>query len=285
MNASGNRAGPATPGAFYSELTPSPKFDSHDLWDAIRRNELSAHYQPQVSSDGSRTIGVETLIRWNHPRYGMIVPSDIVAMAEQTSLINDLGKWMLQQACTDGLQWPDLVIGVNVSPNQFKSPGMIDQIIGIIDRSGLPFDRVEIEITENAYFDDVDRAERDMQRLREKGIRFALDDFGVGYASLTYLRRLPFDKLKIDKSFVDDVHTVGSAAIIQAITSLCRAIGIKVTAEGVETVEQQKFLRLCGCNYLQGYLFSKPVPASTIAEFLALQQSRAAALPLSVGGR
>ena len=153
---------------------------------------------------------------------------------------------------------------LNVSPLQFREPDVVNMVRTVADAAGMPLDRIELEVTEGAYFDDVERAQVELKRLRALGVQIALDDFGTGYASLTYLRKLPFTKVKIDKSFVDDCQSVGAAAIIHAVVAMSRALGLKVTAEGVETEEQQRFLRAAGCHYLQGYLFSRPVPAHEI---------------------
>jgi EAL domain-containing protein (putative c-di-GMP-specific phosphodiesterase class I) len=188
-------------------------------------------------------------------------------------VIRDLGAWVLRQACRDGLAWPSLVVGVNVSPIQFRDPDFCSTVRGIADAAGMPLERLELEVTEGAYFDDVERALVELKRLRALGVQIALDDFGTGYASLTYLRRLPFTKVKIDKSFVDECQSVGAAAIIHAVIAMSRALGLKVTAEGVETEEQRRFLRAAGCHYLQGYLFARPLPAREITARLAAPQS------------
>ena len=247
---------------------PAATFPLSDLARAIRNGELFLHYQPQVTPDGQRILGVEALVRWAHPTLGSVPPSHIVAAVESAGLIKEMGLWVLSQACHDAQLWPGLYIGINVSPQQFRGGGFAADALSVINRSGVPPERVELEVTESAYFDDVERAEVELNWLRSSGIKIALDDFGTGYSSLTYLRRLPFDKLKIDKSFVDDLHTVGSASIIQALVAMCRALGIKVTAEGVETKEQQRFLKSCGCHALQGFLFSRPVEAKMITTML-----------------
>lgn len=242
---------------------------ANDLKEAIAQNRLVLHYQPQFTADGARMECVEALVRWQDPERGLIPPRLFVPMAEKSGLIGELGAWVMRRACRDGAQWSGLTIAVNVSPFQFRDPGLVDFVRSTADAAGLPFNRLEVEITEGAYFDDVERAQIELKRLRALGIGVALDDFGTGYASLTYLRKLPFTKIKIDKTFVDECQSVGAAAIIHAVVAMSRALGLKVTAEGVETAAQQQFLRAAGCHYLQGYLFSKPVTVEEITARLA----------------
>ncbi len=240
-----------------------------DLREAVRNDHLVLHYQPEMTADGARMECVEALVRWQDPERGLIPPRLFIPLAEKSGLIGELGAWVIRRACREGAAWPGLMIAVNVSPFQFRDPGFVDFVRATADSAGLPFNRLEIEVTEGAYFDDVDRAQNELRRLRALGMSIALDDFGTGYASLTYLRRLPFTKIKIDKSFVDECQSVGAAAIIHAVVAMSRALGLKVTAEGVETVEQQRFLRAAGCHYLQGFLFSPAVPARDISAKLA----------------
>jgi len=253
-----------------------------DLAYAIERGELTLVYQPQVTADGTTLASVEALARWVHPVRGPISPALFIPHAEAHGLIGPIGLWTLRQACRDALAWNNLSVAVNVSPLQLRDPDFVDAVLAIVAETGFPTTRLELEITEGAVFDDPVTAEAAMRRLRARKIRLALDDFGTGYTSLAYLRRMPWDKVKIDKSFIDDVGFVTSAAIVHAVVALGRAIGLKVTAEGVETREQQRFLRVAGCHYLQGFYFSKPVPASAVTRmveigFQAYQAERAAA--------
>ena len=183
-------------------------------------------------------------------------------------MIIELGETVLRQACQDAMRWPDLSIGVNVSPLQFRDPAYADKLEHIVRDSGLPFERLELEIVESSYFDDPDKADKILRRIRDLGIKIALDDFGTGYSSLSCLLRLPLDRIKIDRSFVSGIDTVRSASIVHAIIALARAIGLKVTAEGIETDDQQKFLRAAGAHMLQGFLFSMPVTAERIDQLL-----------------
>ncbi|MBV9635609.1 MAG: EAL domain-containing protein [Methylobacteriaceae bacterium] len=235
-----------------------------DLLAAIEGNQLFLLYQPQMTPDGAMLASVEALVRWNHPARGPIGPASFVPMAEEFDMIDRLGAWVLERACREAQRWPRLSVAVNVSALQFRSTRFAEEVEAIVRRSSLPFDRLELEIVESAYIDDFGAAERVLRRLRALGIRIALDDFGTGYSSLTYLRRLPLDKIKIDQSFVQEIDTVHSAAIVHAVVALGRALGLKVTAEGVETEAQQRFMRAAGCHYLQGFLFSRPVPAEAI---------------------
>ena len=239
-----------------------------ELRAAIEGGHLALVYQPQVTPLGGEIVAVEALVRWVDPQRGVILPGHFIQLAEKSGLIRELGEWVLRHACAQGAQWPGIKLSVNVSPIQFREPGFVEVVEKIVSASGLPFDRLELEITESAYFDDIERAEIEIRQLRDLGIHLALDDFGTGYASLSYVRRLPLDKIKIDKSFVDDIGKADAAAIINSVVALSRALGLKVTAEGVETEQQQKFLQEAGCDYLQGYLFSKPVSAQAISEML-----------------
>ncbi|MBX9741453.1 MAG: EAL domain-containing protein [Beijerinckiaceae bacterium] len=232
-----------------------------DLAAAIRNNDLFLLYQPQVTADGRNLVAAEALVRWRDPERGIVPPDQFVQLAERNGLIDQLGSWVLEHACREAASWTGVTVAVNVSPLQFRRPDFVAFVTHTVREAGLDFRRLEIEITESAYFDDPDRAEEALRELRALGIRIALDDFGTGYSSLSYMRRLPLDKIKIDKSFITEIGHVDGAAIVQAVVALARALGLKVTAEGVETVEQQRFLRACGCHFLQGYLFSKPVPA------------------------
>jgi EAL domain-containing protein (putative c-di-GMP-specific phosphodiesterase class I) len=244
-----------------------------EILTGIENNEFHVLYQPIMVADGSRMAAVEALVRWNSPSRGPVGPMDFIAIAEQTGVINELGAFVLRQACRDALNWPEISISVNVSGNQLHDPTFPEFVETAVRESGLPFDRLELEIVESAVIYNFEPIEKVLNRLRGLGIKISLDDFGTGFSSLTYLRKLPIDKLKIDKSFIDGVGSVPAAAIIQAVVAMARALGLKITAEGVETKEQQLFLRVCGCNYQQGYLYSRPVSALVIAQMLAIAQT------------
>jgi diguanylate cyclase len=240
-----------------------------DLRHAISRNELELHYQPQVSADGSRILGIEALVRWRHPVYGLIAPNEFIGIAEERGLIVQLGEWVIRRACLDAAHWGDITIACNVSAIQFRQTDFVQSVAKALEDTRFDPARLELELTEGVVVEDADQAENCIMELRSMGIKLALDDFGTGYSSLIYLRRFAFDKIKLDKSFLDSLEDTGESAIlVHSVVHLGRALGLTVTAEGVETTEQQRFLQAVGCHLLQGYLFSKPVPADKIDEML-----------------
>jgi EAL domain-containing protein (putative c-di-GMP-specific phosphodiesterase class I) len=239
------------------------------ILEGIRRREFHLEYQPLMTADGTSMVAVEALLRWTTPS-GAVAVTEFVRIAEANGAIRELGAFVLREACLQALEWPQIRIAVNVSPVQLREENFSEAVEAIVRETGLPFARLELEIIESALIEDFEHAEQQIANLRRLGMTVALDDFGTGYSSLTYLRKLPLDKLKIDGSIVAGVDKVQSAAIVQAVVALARALGLKVTAEGVETEQQHRFLRACGCHYLQGYLFSRPVEAASISEKLAL---------------
>ena len=241
-----------------------------DLLHAIKNDGLHAAYQPIVNSSGDKMVGVEALARWNHPTIGVIPPSDFIPIAEHSGLIVELGEWMLRRACLEGRNWPGLTVAVNVSPLQFRRSDFVDVVERILGETEFDPSRLELELTESTLLGNLDSAELSMLRLKAIGVRFALDDFGTGYSSLQYLRRFPFDKLKIDSSFVHSIETAAdAAAIVHAIVSLGRGLGMKVTAEGVENAEQHLFLRAAGVHSMQGYRFGRPGTATDVSARIA----------------
>jgi diguanylate cyclase (GGDEF)-like protein len=250
-----------------------------DLRKAILGDELLLHYQPQVSIDGSTIVGVEALVRWPHPVHGMVSPSDFIGIAEERGLIMQLSEWVLRRACIEAKRWEGVRLSVNVSPIQFRHKDFVANVMRIIEETGFDPTQLELELTEGVVVEDADAAEAAMMDLRSHGIGLALDDFGTGYSSLIYLRRFAFDKIKIDRSFLEYMETTGESAIlVHSIAHLGRALGLRVCAEGVETVEQHRFLQAIGCHELQGFLFSKGVPADEIDRLLALDAPFAAIL-------
>ncbi|MBR0848375.1 EAL domain-containing protein [Bradyrhizobium diazoefficiens] len=249
-----------------------------DLRHAIAHGGLEVYYQPCLSLKDDRITGCEALVRWRHPERGMVSPAEFIPIAEDTGLINEIGEWVLATACRDAARWPDDIrLAVNVSPVQFKSGTLALKIMSALAASNLPASRLELEITEAVLIRDDDTALAILHRLRAIGVRIALDDFGTGYSSLSYLHRFPFDKIKIDRCFVDDIAGPdGSASIVQAVVNLASARRMTTTAEGVETVEQQRLLRSLGCSEMQGYLFSAAKPADKVLELFALHRSRLA---------
>ncbi len=241
-----------------------------DLLQAIKNDGLRAAYQPIVNAAGDTVVGVEALARWTHPTHGEIPPSRFIPIAEHSGLIIELGEWMLRRACLDGRNWPNLAISVNVSPLQFRRSDFVEVVERILTETDFDANRLELELTESTLLGNLETAELSMLRLKAIGVRFALDDFGTGYSSLLYLRRFPFDKLKIDSSFVRSIEKApDAAAIVHAVVSLGRGLGMKVTAEGVETAEQHLFLRAAGVHSMQGFRFGKPGTAGEIDHRLA----------------
>ena len=256
--------------AMNADLTNRKSLE-HDLRLAIDNNDLRLLYQPIVNASGDSMVGVEALARWSHSERGDIEPSQFIPIAEHSGLIIDLGEWVLRQACLDGKAWPTLTMAVNVSPIQFRRPDFVDMVERILQEMSFDPSRLELELTESTLLGNVDTAEIAMHRLKAIGVRLALDDFGTGYSSLAYLRRFPFDKLKIDRSFVRSIERApDAAAIVHAIVSLGRGLGMKVTAEGVETAEQQLFLRAAGVHFMQGYRFGKPGSPNLVGTRLAM---------------
>lgn len=243
-----------------------------DLKDAIEYNDLMIAYQPLVGPSGEATLGVEALCRWHHPTRGEIPPAKFIPVAEHSELIIPLGEWVLRQACLEAKAWPALTLAVNVSPLQFRRPDFVKVVTRILAETGFPAERLELELTESTLVGNVEEAGTAMRELKALGVQFALDDFGTGYSSLLYLRTFPFDKLKIDRSFIRNIENAAdSAAIVHAVVSLGRGLGMKVTAEGVETAEQHLFLRAAGVHSLQGFRFGRPGTALDITARLLKQ--------------
>ena len=242
----------------------------NDLRRAIEGGQLRVAYQPIVDNSGDKVVGVEALCRWHHPERGEISPGEFIPVAERSDLIVALGELVLRRACIDGKAWADITVSVNVSPLQFRRIDFVDVVERILAETGFDAGRLELEITESTLMGNVDSAELAMFRLKALGVRLALDDFGTGYSSLHYLRHFPFDKLKIDSSFVRNIEGASdAAAIVHAVVSLGRGLGMKVTAEGVETSEQHLFLRAAGVHAMQGYRFGRPGPAVEIIAHMA----------------
>jgi diguanylate cyclase (GGDEF)-like protein/PAS domain S-box-containing protein len=245
-----------------------------DLRQALAANEFYLAYQPQVDSAG-RIDGVEALLRWQHPRQGLVMPAQFIALAEELGLIAEIGTWLLEKACQQLVQWTNdaptqhLVLSVNVSARQYHHPAFVDQTMETLSRTGADPGKLKIEITESMLISDIEDTRRKMMALKAIGVRFALDDFGTGFSSLAYLQQLPLDELKIDQSFVQHVTTdKNDAAITRSIIALARNLGLSVIAEGVETEEQRQFLADEGCASFQGYLYHKPLTARAIERYM-----------------
>jgi EAL domain-containing protein (putative c-di-GMP-specific phosphodiesterase class I) len=242
-----------------------------DLRKAIANSEFELFYQPLVGMQRENVAGFEALIRWHHPERGLILPLDFIPIAEETGLIVPIGDWVLRQACAEAVTWPsDVKIAVNLSPVQFKNKGILLSVISALAASGLSPSRLELEITESVLLQDGEATLAILHELRGLGVRISMDDFGTGYSSLSYLRKFPFDKIKIDQSFIFDMSDHDdSLAIVRAVIAMGSGLGIATTAEGVETAEQFKQLKLEGCSEVQGYLFSPPRPAAEVKGLLA----------------
>lgn len=257
-----------------------------DLRRAITSDGLAIVYQPLIRTSDRVMHGVEALVRWEHPTLGLISPEDFIPLAESRGLIVPLGDWVLRRACLDAKRWPTLRIAVNVSPVQFRQRGFVGQVGAILDASGIDPDRLDLELTEGVLIQDAEQAETVIMELRALGVRMGLDDFGSGYSSMIYLRRFAFDKVKIDRAFLQSLETSGESAIIlEYIVSLGHALGLSVTAEGVEHWDQVEFLTRLGCDEMQGYFFAPPLSASEIDERVSLAAWDIPAESAMVAGR
>jgi diguanylate cyclase (GGDEF)-like protein len=241
-----------------------------DLREAIQNEEgLFVHYQPQMDASGTQVIGLEALLRWQHPVRGWLSPKDFIPIAEETGLVRELGCFVLHNACQVARDWPKLSIAVNLSPVQFRVPDLAVEVIEIVREAGASPSQIELEVTESILLDNDDVVRNALTDLRRAGFRIALDDFGTGYSSLSYLSKFEVDKIKIDRSFTSRLGEADdAAAIIHAVVRLGHAMGLSVSAEGVETREQRSFLESAGCNELQGFLFSAAVPAAGLSELM-----------------
>jgi diguanylate cyclase (GGDEF)-like protein len=248
-----------------------------ELRQAISDGSLEAWYQPVLNLEDNRVSSCEALLRWRHPERGMISPAEFIPIAEETGLINQLGHWVLNTACAEAANWPDEVrVAVNVSPIQFRSQSLALNVAAALAASGLSAGRLELEITEAVLIRDDEAALEVLHQLRKLGVRIALDDFGTGYSSLSYLQRFPFDKIKIDRSFIRDLAGAGaSSSIVQAVVNIAAASDMTTTAEGVETEQQRNLLHILGCTEMQGFLFSPAIPAVEIRRLLLSHRGKA----------
>jgi predicted signal transduction protein with EAL and GGDEF domain len=241
-----------------------------DLRKALPLGEFELFYQPLVNIETGRVSTCEALLRWHHPRRGLMPPSEFIPLAEEIGFINQLGSWVLAQGCVDARRWPeDIRLSVNLSPVQFKSGVLVADVAAALKSSGLAANRLELEITESVLLIETEATLATLKQLRELGVHISMDDFGTGYSSLGYLRQFPFDKIKIDQSFIRDLaDKPDSIAIIRAVTGLANTLGIATTAEGVETDAQLQQIRREGCTEAQGFLFSRPVTARALLPVL-----------------
>ncbi|MBX9797046.1 MAG: EAL domain-containing protein [Sphingomonas sp.] len=252
-----------------------------DLRHALVQNQFHLVYQPVVCTESARLVGFEALLRWEHPDRGPISPADFIPVAEDCGMIEQIGEWVLRTACLEAAKWPSHVrVGVNVSTIQFANPALPSIIANAIARAGIPASRLELEITESVFLDESDSADAMFKALKGLGVRLALDDFGTGYSSLGYLKSAPFDKIKIDQSFVRGAAITDSrnAPIIHAIVTLASTLGMETTAEGVETLDEIELIRTLGCSHIQGYVYGKPVRAPDV--LVMLRDGNGIATPL-----
>ncbi len=257
----------------------------HDLRGAIMREEVALHYQPQAHIGGKIT-GFEALARWHHPRHGLVPPATFIPLAEESGIIMALGEWVLRSACREAASWPcKLSIAINLSPVQFQHGDLPSLVHQILLETGLPPARLELEITEGVLIGDFTRAVAILRRLKNLGVRIAMDDFGTGYSSLSYLQSFPFDKIKIDQSFITNLgHSQQAATIIRAVIALGRGLDLPVVAEGVETEEQLKFLASESCDEVQGYFIGRPLPIADYADVVGRAPAPDESKPLAAAG-
>ncbi len=244
---------------------------------AVAEGAISVVYQPLMDASGTCMLGVEALARWTDPTFGAVSPEIFIPLAEETGLIQTIGQLVLRRAVEDGKAWPQISVAVNVSASQIHHGDVVGVVRGVLEDSGFPAERLEIEITESVLLADEKRANEQMRGLQALGVRVALDDFGTGYSGLQYLRRFGFDKLKIDRSFIDGAGAPqDSSVILASIIKLGQDLDLTITAEGVETREQQRWLQAAGCHQLQGFLFSRPLPPDQITAFISANTACAA---------
>jgi predicted signal transduction protein with EAL and GGDEF domain len=254
-----------------------------DLRQALAERQLELHYQALADCDSAHVLGFEALLRWKHPERGQVSPADFIPLAEECGLIMQLGAWVLRTACEEAATWPDdKIIAVNLSPVQFRHADLAKDVLAILDQTGLAPHRLELEITEGVLIDDTDRTLNTLNSLKAAGVRISLDDFGTGYSSLSYLHRFPFDKIKIDRSFIWEMEkNPDSMSIVRAVIALGRSLRITVTAEGVETPTQLALLQNENCDQAQGFLLGRPIPHGDVRKLLeAAPNAAQAELPL-----
>jgi EAL domain-containing protein (putative c-di-GMP-specific phosphodiesterase class I) len=245
----------------------------NSLRKAIEQNQLQLHYQPQVEIASGDIVGVEALTRWKHPEYGFVAPVEFIPLAEETGLIVPLGKWILHQACLQNKAWQNaglikVPVAVNISVRQLQDDDFVSAVGSILQETGLDPSYLELEITESIMY-NIERSTVILNELKKLGVKISIDDFGTGYSSLSYLKHLPIDKIKIDKSFVDDIiNHSNQGAIVKTIIDMGHNLNFTVIAEGIETDVQVNFLKKHSCKIGQGYFYSRPLPAEEIIEFL-----------------
>ncbi|WP_410911647.1 putative bifunctional diguanylate cyclase/phosphodiesterase [Priestia filamentosa] len=240
------------------------------LRQALKKNEFALHYQPKVNIIKGKIVGVEALIRWNHPEIGFLSPGEFIPIAEESGLIVPMTQWVLREACSQGVRWKEegfssLKISVNISSVEFAEPSFVDMILNIIEETGFSPNKLELEITESVAMKHVDLVIEKLVKLKKHGISIAIDDFGAGYSSFSYLKSLPIHTLKIDRSFIQNLYTDSrEAAIVSSIISLAKSLDLSIVAEGVEERDQALILHQEKCDEIQGYYFSRPIPPNEL---------------------
>ncbi len=244
-------------------------FSVDDLGGALERRELHVLYQPVFDAVEGSIVAVEALLRWRHPQFGLLAPVPLIEFAAVHGRMPEITEFVLDHACREASAWPSLALAINVSPDEFGDGGLGPRVAGALARTGFPASRLVIEIVESSAFSNPAMADAELDKLRSLGVRAALDDFGSGHSSLLLLQKLSFDIVKIDKALIDAVAEARAAKVVRSIVDLAHGLGAKVTAEGVETEEQRRMLVAAGCDFLQGYLLSRPVEADRIRALLA----------------
>jgi EAL domain-containing protein (putative c-di-GMP-specific phosphodiesterase class I) len=260
------------------------RFIKRELGRALAARDFDVHYQPIVTAEGNAIVGLEALLRWNHPTRGAIPPARFIPIAEQAGMMDQLGEFVLRRALCDATRWPSLYVAVNLSPMQVRDRKFVDLVAAVLAESRIAPSRLVLEVTEGVLIDNPEAAKSRLDDLRALGLKLALDDFGSGYSSLTYLQRLPFDKLKVDRGFVAALDHSANAGVIQAIIALGRALNLSILVEGIETEEQRALVRLAGCDEMQGYLFAKPAPREEIDRIWAGAKAMRAGGAMSAAG-
>ncbi|WP_240626267.1 putative bifunctional diguanylate cyclase/phosphodiesterase [Thalassospira lohafexi] len=262
------------------ERVKERKTIEEDLRNALENDQLELYYQPKIDCRTERVVGAEALVRWHHPDRGLIMPGEFISVAEECGLINRLGAWVLEKACKQTQIWrdsslPGLRIAVNLSPAQFQDAELVSSVTRIVKDTAMPEGTLELEITESILMNNPEKAVSTLKELKALGVMIAIDDFGTGYSSLNYLKRFPVSSIKIDQSFVNDIHVdMDDKAIVDAVIGLGHSLNLEVVAEGVEEVEQLDYLREKGCDFIQGYLYSKPLPADTFVTWVTERQAQ-----------
>jgi EAL domain-containing protein (putative c-di-GMP-specific phosphodiesterase class I) len=252
-----------------------------ELRQAVERAELALHYQPKIELNHGGIVGVEALLRWDHPERGIVQPADFISIAEETGLIVRIGTWVIEQAVRQGREWLDrlpgrdrLTVAVNLSARQLTSPGLVTAVSRVLDHYHWPADDLVLELTESVLVDDNENTLAVLRQLKTLGVKLAIDDFGTGYSSLSYLHRFPVDIVKVDRAFVGSLQADGEgSAVASAVVHMARALGLLTAAEGVEEGDQLAGLRTLGCDWAQGFLFAEALPADDLAELLTTTPS------------